>query len=147
MTSVNNIAGQSHISIQAVSTICTEAKAPTVSSPDFDTFTLGEPQLPQNSNKVSVLTKDMASYFAAKYDVKSMDRKQYTNLLADLRNAGLLSSQEFSAAYGGTMPAMDRSISWPNGCEEIDFTSFLKDCAKLCEQVVSYSEQSSADNR
>ena len=145
MTSVNNVIGQSHISIQTISTNCTEAKAPIVSSPDFDTFTLGGPQFPLNSNKVSALTEDMASYFAAKYDVKSMDRKQYTNLLADLRNAGLLSSQEFSAAYGGTMPAMDRSISWPNGCEEIDFTSFIKDCAKLCDQAVSYSDQSSAD--
>lgn len=145
MTSVNNIAGQSHISIQAVSANYTEPKAQTVSSPNYDTFTSGGPQPPQNSTKVLALTEDMASYFATKYDAKSMDRKQYTNLLVDLRNAGILSPQEYSAAYGGTMPTMDRSISWPNGCEEIDFTSFLRDCAQLCEKVVSTFEQSSAD--
>lgn len=93
MISVNNIAGQSHISIQTISANNTEPKARTVSNPDFDTFTSGGPHPPQNSAKVLALTKDMASYFATKYDVKSMDRKQYTNLLVDLRNAGILSPQ------------------------------------------------------
>ena len=141
MISVNNIAGQSHISIQTISANNTELKARTVSNPDFDTFTSGGPHPPQNSAKVLALTKDMASYFATKYDVKSMDRKQYTNLLVDLRNAGILSPQEYSAAYGGTMPTVDCSISWPNGCEEIDFTSFLKDCAQLCKEVVPTANQ------
>lgn len=145
MTSVNNIAGQSHISIQTISADHTKREARTASSPNFDTFTFGGPQLPQNSTKVLALTEDMVSYYATKYNVKSMDRKQYTNLLVDLRNAGVLSSQEYSAAYGGAMPTMGRSISWPNGCAEIDFTSFLKDCVQLCEEVVSTSDQSSVD--
>ncbi len=54
--------------------------------------------------ETSKLTDEMAASLAKKYDVKNMTRDEYGSLLKELRNAGVISSQDFSVGFGGAVP-------------------------------------------
>ena len=49
-------------------------------------------------------TETAARALAEKYDVRHLSRNAYSLLLCELRNAGYITTQEFSAGYGGTLP-------------------------------------------
>ena len=100
---------------------------------------------------VSKLTAEMATSLAKKYDVKNMNRNEYGNLLKELRDLGVISSEDFSVGYGGAVPYGGPSglcigvsddpnmVSWPSGQERADFTELLRSCAQYCKNF-SYSE-------
>ena len=76
-----------------------------------------------------------------KYDLWNMNRNQYSRLLAELRDAGIITAKEYSAAYGGTLPQSSSAAPhWPYGKEEIDFIHFLDACVIYCEQAADNSE-------
>ena len=58
----------------------------------------------RGSQSTVALTEDLVRALAQKYDVTHMSRNEYTLFLYDLRNAGVITTQEFSAGYGGTLP-------------------------------------------
>lgn len=71
-----------------------------------------------------------------KYDLRNMNRNQYSRLLAELRDAGIITVKEYSAAYGGTLPQSSGAAPhWPYGKEEIDFVHFLDTCVTYCEHA------------
>lgn len=111
-----------------------------------DTYTHDCTQSPITKPKTTALTEDMAADFAKKYDVRNMDRNQYTRLLVNLRDAGVLTSQEYSAAYGGSMPSAAESIPWPQGRQTVDFTKLLQNCSQLCSASDSAGEASQNAN-
>ena len=76
-----------------------------------------------------------------KYNLRNMNRNQYSRLLAELRDAGIITAKEFSAAYGGTLP-QSSSVAphWPYGKEEIDFVHFLDACVIYCEHAADNPE-------
>lgn len=101
--------------------------------------------------ETSKLTDEMAISLAKKYDVKNMTRDEYGSLLKELRNAGVISSQDFSVGFGGAVPyngpsgltigaSKDSGLeAWPFGKEKGDFTKLLRACAQYCKDF-SYSQ-------
>ena len=76
-----------------------------------------------------------------KYDLRNMNRNQYSRLLAELRDAGIITTKEYSAAYGGTLPQSSSAAPhWPYGKEEIDFVHFLDACVIYCEHAADNPE-------
>ena len=76
-----------------------------------------------------------------KYDLRNMNRNQYSRLLAELRDAGIITAKEYSAAYGGTLPQSSSAAPhWPYGKEEIDFVHFLDVCVIYCEHAADNPE-------
>lgn len=76
-----------------------------------------------------------------KYDLRGMNRNQYSRLLAELRDAGIITYKEYSAAYGGTLPqGSGTAPRWPYGKGEIDFVRFLDACVIYCEQAAGNPE-------
>lgn len=108
----------------------------------------GEYKVKQETSK---LTDEMATSLAKKYDVKNMTRDEYGNLLKDLRDSGVISSQDFSVGFGGAVPyngpsgltigaSEDPGLeAWPFGKEKGDFTKILRACAQYCKDF-SYSQ-------
>lgn len=101
--------------------------------------------------ETSKLTDEMAISLAKKYDVKNMTRDEYGSLLKELRNAGVISSQDFSVGFGGAVPyngpsgltigaSKDSGLeAWPFGKEKGDFTKLLRACAQYYKDF-SYSQ-------
>lgn len=88
-------------------------------------------------NVTTELTADMARTFAQKYDVANMSRNEYSLLLCALRNEDMITTQEFSAAYGGTLPNGAASAAGglqplPLGDNKADFTVLLKQYVTYC---------------
>lgn len=97
-------------------------------------------------------TETMARSLAEKYDVTKMTRNQFSSLLGELRNMGLISAREFSVGYSGTIPQsgpegqtvyMGAATAWPAGQEQADFTELLQMAKADCQKfVVSQPENS-----
>lgn len=85
------------------------------------------------STKCSVL-KDVALDLAKRFEPSHMSRSQYSQLISVLRNAGVISSQEYSIAYGGCMPTTDLAAIWPHDGRKLNFSRFLYDCAQSCRK-------------
>lgn len=82
--------------------------------------------------------RERTGVLSQKYNLRSMDRNQYSRLLAELRDVGIITNKEYSAAYGGTLPHSPGTMPrYPYGRESIDFVRFLGDCAAYCEAVAS----------
>ena len=116
----------------------------------LDTYILdtGEYRVTQGTPK---LTDEMAGSLATKYNVENMTRDEYGNLLKDLRDYGVISSQDFSVGFGGAVPyngpsgmmigTSDPSLeAWPFGKEKSDFTKILRSCVQYCSDF-SYSQK------
>ena len=86
----------------------------------------------------TALTEEAARGLAGRYDVCSLSRNAYSLLLCDLRNAGFITTQEFSAGYGGTLPrgaALEPPEPFPLGDNQADFTALLEQYAQYCSRL------------
>lgn len=106
---------------------------------NIDTYTPSvEQDTPQEEPTARKMTQETAEMLSQKYDLRNMDRNQYSKLLAELRDAGIITAREYSAAYGGTLPQSPNAApQWPYGGEEIDFVHFLDTCVKYCEDAAN----------
>ena len=96
------------------------------------------------SNVLTTLTEDMAHTFAQKYDVTNLSRNEYSLLLSALRNEDMITTQEFSAAYGGTLPhgaapGTTTLHPLPLGDNKSDFTALLKQYVTCCTAFLQLS--------
>ena len=101
------------------------------------------------------LTSDAAQSLAEKYDVTNMTRNEFCQLLGELRNMGIISSQDFSVGYGGEIPCYlkeGESVmtegpleepTWPMGNERADFIKLLRSCADYCSDFAADQEEGS----
>ena len=90
------------------------------------------------------LTEDMVCALTQKYDVTHMNRNEYSLLLYDLRNAGVITTQEFSAGYGGTLPRASISVAkspeaLPLGDNKADFVEQLRQYVGYCGEFLKVS--------
>ena len=96
----------------------------------------------------AALTEDMVRTLTQKYDVAHMSRNEYSLLLSDLRSAGVITTQEFSAGYGGTLPhasipGAKSPEMLPLGDNKADFVELLKQYVEYCgEFLKAYAENS-----
>lgn len=96
---------------------------------------------PDSTQKKSKqLTNQMVDTLAQKYDVQQMTRKEYGGLLRELRDMGVISSQEFSVGYGGEVPSAGASgemvAGLPLGEQQADFAKLLQSCQTACRDFV-----------
>ena len=105
---------------------------------------------PRAIRSAAVLTEDMVHALAQKYDVTHMNRNEYSLLLSDLRSAGVITTQEFSAGYGGTLPyasipGAKSPETLPLGDNETDFVKLLKQYVGYCGEFIKASSGNSLD--
>ena len=96
------------------------------------------------SRSTVALTEDMVRTLAQKYDVTHMNRNEYSLLLYDLRSAGVITTQEFSAGYGGTLPHASVPVekspeTMPLGNNRADFAELLKQYMGYCGEFLKAS--------
>ena len=96
------------------------------------------------NRSTAALTEDMVRTLAQKYDVTHMSRNEYSLLLYDLRSTGVITTQEFSAGYGGTLPHASITVAkspetLPLGDNKADFTELLKQYAGYCSEFLKVS--------
>ena len=91
------------------------------------------------------ISEDLAAKISCKYDISNLTRKEYGNLLKDLRDAGVISDWEFSIGYAGYAPEGSASAGstvpwpvWPMGETRCDFLQLYQDCIRACEQRANY---------
>ena len=101
------------------------------------------------------LTQDDAHSLAQKYDVTHMTRNEFNQLLSELRNMGIISSQDFSVGYGGEIPHYQKEgevvmtygpleePTWPMGNERVNFIKLLRSCANACSDFAANQEKGS----
>lgn len=102
-----------------------------------------------------LLTSDTAQSLAEKYDVTNMTRNEFNQLLNELRNMGIISSQDFSVGYGGEIPndlkegevrmtyGPLEEPTWPMGNERVDFIKLLRSYADYCSDFAADQEEGS----
>ena len=98
----------------------------------------------------AALTEDMVRTLTQKYDVTHMSRNEYSLLLSDLRSAGVITTQEFSAGYGGTLPHACIPVAkspetLPLGDNKTDFVELLKQYVGCCGEFLKISAGSSLE--
>ena len=96
------------------------------------------------------MTEDMVRILVQKYDVAHMSRNEYSLLLSDLRSAGVITTQEFSAGYGGTLPRACIPVAkspetLPLGDNKMDFVELLKQYVGYCGEYLKVSAGSSLE--
>lgn len=106
---------------------------------NIDTYTPGaieESSFHEHRTTNPQMTQEQAEVLSQKYDLRNMDRNQYSKLLMELRDSGIITSQEYSTAYAGTLPCgTEQSPAFPYGKEKADFVQLLHLCADSCENV------------
>ena len=100
-----------------------------------------------DSQPKAAMEKAEARSLAEKYDVGCLSRNTYSLLLCDLRNAGLITPQEFSAGYGGTLPhgTMEPAELLPLGDNEADFIALLEQYVRCCDEFLKVSAGNDAE--
>ena len=98
----------------------------------------------------AALTEDMVRTLMQKYDVAHMSRNEYSLLLSDLRSAGVITTQEFSAGYGGTLPRACIPVAkspetLPLGDNKMDFVELLKQYVGYCGEFLKVSAGNSLE--
>ena len=96
------------------------------------------------NRSTAALAEDMVRTLAQKYDVTHMSRNEYSLLLYDLRSAGVITTQEFSAGYGGTLPHASIPVAkspetLPLGDNKTDFAELLKQYVGYCDEFLEVS--------
>ena len=123
-----------------------------------DTYVPGIGEEPEKQT-TKKLTDEQANSLAEKYDVKNMTRNEYGNLLQELRDSGIISSQDFSVGFGGAVPytapdGVKMTIGetdytglepWPSGTGKADFTKLLRACASYCAEFASMQKEHTAE--
>lgn len=101
------------------------------------------------------LKPDDAHSLAQKYDVTNMTRNEFSHLLGELRNMGIINSQDFSVGYGGEIPCdlKDGEVrmtygpleepTWPMGNQRVDFVKLLRSCANYCSDFAADQKEGS----
>ena len=105
---------------------------------------------PRAIRSAAVLTEDMVRTLTQKYDVTHMSRNEYSLLLSDLRSAGVITTQEFSAGYGGTLPRACIPVAkspetLPLGDNKTDFVELLKQYVGYCGEFLKVSAGNSLE--
>lgn len=79
-----------------------------------------------------------ARSLAGRYDVSCLSRNAYSLLLCDLRSGGLITTQEFSACYGGTLPrgVVEPPEPFPLGDNTADFIALLEQYVRYCNNFL-----------
>ena len=85
----------------------------------------------------TVMTETAVRELAEKYDVSRLSRNAYSLLLCELRSAGYITTQEFSAGYGGTLPRGVVLEPFPLGDNEADFIELLGEYVQYCGEFLS----------
>ena len=91
------------------------------------------------------MTADTAHSLGSRYTITNMTRNQYSSLLRELRDMGIITPQDFSVGYGGMIPYTDtkgktaytEADGWPRGKEQTDFAELLQNCANTCRNFMS----------
>ena len=96
------------------------------------------------------LTEDMIRTLTQKYDVTHMCRNEYSLLLSDLRSAGVINTQEFSAGYGGTLPhasipGAKSPEKLPLGDNKANFVELLKQYVEYCGEFLKVCAKNSLE--
>ena len=97
------------------------------------------------NQSTAALAEDMARTLVQKYDVTHMSRNEYSLLLYDLRSTGVITTQEFSAGYGGTLPHVSIPVAKPPetlplGDSKADFMELLRQYVGYCDECLKVSE-------
>lgn len=106
---------------------------------------------PDDSNALNIekllkpMTADTAHSLGSRYTITNMTRNQYSSLLRELRDMGIITPQDFSVGYGGMIPYTDtkgktaytEADGWPRGKEQTDFAELLQNCANTCRNFMS----------
>lgn len=143
MSTIQGVGGQRYVAPQTNKTQSSARQTSARATADY--YVSGGSSAVQTETKIKPFTSAMASELAGKYDVQNMSRNQYTKLLAELRDSGVLTPQEYSAAYGGTMPTDDQSVYWPHGSEAVDFSQLLRDCEASCADYTTNTAQTDSE--
>ncbi len=85
----------------------------------------------------AAMTETAARELAEKYDVRHLSRNAYSLLLCELRSGGYITTQEFSAGYGGTVPRGVILEPFPLGENEADFVELLGEYVRYCGEFLS----------
>lgn len=95
----------------------------------------------------AALPETTACSLAEEYDVSCLSRNEYSLLLCDLRNAGFITTQEFSAGYGGTLPhgILDSPKPMPYGNNKADFIALLKQYIRYCGEFLEISAKNGVE--
>lgn len=101
----------------------------------------------ENTRSRAALTEESACSLAEQYDVSCLSRNAYSLLLCDLRNAGFITSQEFSAGYGGTLPhgSAEPQEAFPLGDNKADFVVLLKQYTQYCGEFLKLFARDDAE--
>lgn len=93
------------------------------------------------------LTEALARELAEKYNVSDLSRNAYSLLLCDLRNAGSITTQEFSTGYGGTLPRgiTEPAGPFPLGENKADFIILLGEYVQYCDEFLKISARNDAE--
>lgn len=108
-----------------------------ISKSDTDSFISDFPQeeIPCGDQHGRI-SREQIEDLSQKYDLHNMDRNQFSRLLAELRDSGVITAQEYSAAYAGTMPqGMSQKPVFPFGKEKADFIQLMSQCVKCCADM------------
>ena len=102
------------------------------------------------TRSTAALTEDMVRTLTQKYDVTHMNRNEYSLLLYDLRSAGVITTQEFSAGYGGTLPhasvpGAKSPEKLPLGDNKADFVELLKQYVEYCGEFLKACAENSLE--
>lgn len=95
------------------------------------------------------LTKALAVDLSQKYNVRNMTRSEYSRLLQELREAGVITTKEFSAGYGGPATkdlAGSRLAAWPSGGSPADYAGLVRGCAEYYTDCCAGSVDSRQSN-
>ena len=136
MSTISSIGGQRYVAPQTNKTKPTTTTQ-SASRANVDSYVPGDAWEVQNEVKTVEFTGEMATAFADKYDPTSMSRNEYTKLIVELRDAGVLSSQEYSIAYSGKLLPSSQQAAWPQGTEISNFSLFLLECSEECNAYVT----------
>ena len=139
MNSIQGISSSKYCIATQTSKAPSTTTTQTASRTTVDSYVPGDAWEVQNEVETVEFTVEMATALADKYDPTSMSRNEYTKLIVELRDAGVLSSQEYSIAYSGKMLPSDQQMAWPQGTEAANFSLFLRECMEQCNAYVADS--------
>ena len=113
------------------------ARTEKVSKNDTDIFTtdIAKEKIPcvERQERIS---QEQVEVLSQKYDLRNMDRNQFSRLLAELRDSGVITSQEYSTAYAGTLPqGVEQKPILPFGKGKADFLQLIDQCARYCSDI------------
>ena len=105
---------------------------------------------PDDSNALNIekllkpMTADTAHSLGSRYTITNMTRNQYSRLLRELRDMGIITPQDFSVGYGGMIPytntngktAYTEADGWPHEKEQANFAEILQNCANTCRNFM-----------